>query len=136
MVVALRQRCTIIVWAVTAHHGPVDDADVGCSMLLSHFFVSRLSLGCFLRCILDTTTIAAITKQLHKNAGGTPTNHQKRVPLLRQAITSHSVRSSHIAVRTINNCSGERRDQVAVNSSPATLKTLSVLPKLIKKSYT
>jgi len=97
MVVALRRQCTIIVWA-GARSPPVrllvtaDDDDVGCSMLLSRFFVSRLSLGRFLRCILDTTTIAAITKQLHKNAGGTPTNLQKRVPLLRQA----SRRSLHI----------------------------------------
>ncbi len=53
-------------------HGPVDDEDdVRCGM--SRFFVSRSSLGRFLRRILDTT------KQVHKNAGagGTPTQHQK-----------------------------------------------------------
>ena len=50
-------------------------------------------------------------------------------------ITSHFIGSSHIAVRTINNSSGERRDQKTVISSPATSKTLSVLPKHTKKSF-
>ncbi len=52
-------------------------------------------------------------------------------------INSLFVRSSHFAVRTINNCSGVRRDQVTLFpiSSPATSKISSVLPKHTKKSF-
>ena len=45
----------------------------------------------------------------------------------------HLIGSSPIAVRPINNSSGERR--VAVYSSPATSKTLSFLPEHTTKTY-
>ncbi len=43
--------------------------------------------------------------------------------------------SSPIAVRPISNCSGERKDQIAVVTSPATFKTLGVLPAHTHENY-
>ena len=71
-----------------------------------------------------------ITKKLIKMQEGLPHNINSKYCYTMSSIlqiNSHFIGSSHIAsVRTINNSSGERRDQVTIVLSPATSKTLSI----------